>query len=124
LWLRPRDLAKIGHLILNDGTWHGRRIVSAAWIKQMTTPQLPGWYRLGIDGAYSYGYLWWLGHAWIADRNIAWVGGLGYGGQRLFVVPSLGLIVAVNAGVYRRSSEAELADNTALSMAVRAAMQH
>jgi CubicO group peptidase (beta-lactamase class C family) len=124
LWLRPRDLAKIGQLVLNHGTWHGHQIVSAAWIKQMTAPQLPRWYLLGVAGAYSYGYLWWLGRAWIADRNIEWVGGNGLGGQRLFVVPSLDLVVGVTASAYRRSSEAKLAGNTALSMAVRAAIAH
>jgi CubicO group peptidase (beta-lactamase class C family) len=125
LRLRPRDLAKIGQLVLNHGTWHGHRIVSAAWIKQMTAPQIPRWYLLGLGGSSSYGYLLWLGHALIADRDIAWVGGLGLGGQNLFVVSSLDLVVAVTAGVYRRPVyEQELAGDTTLAMVLHAAFRH
>src|SRR6266550_407366 len=57
LRLRPRDLAKIGQLVLDHGAWQGQQIVSAAWIKEMTTPQIIR------QHASSYGYLWWSGQA-------------------------------------------------------------
>jgi CubicO group peptidase (beta-lactamase class C family) len=69
LLLRPRDLAKIGQLVMNHGTWHGRRIVSAAWINQMTARQSG----LGEQSAWrheAYGYLWWLGQKSVGDRDI------------------------------------------------------
>ncbi len=93
LRLRPRDLAKIGQLVLDYGAWHGRQIVSAAWIKEMTTPRI-------VRPAYAYGYLWWLNQSTIEGRTVAWVEGNGWGGQCLYVVPSLGLVVVVTAGVY------------------------
>jgi CubicO group peptidase (beta-lactamase class C family) len=51
LWISSRDHARVGQLIINRGTWNGRRILSEDWIEQMTTPSPcnPG-----------YGYLWWL----------------------------------------------------------------
>ncbi len=124
LWLRLRDLAKIGQLVLNHGAWQGRQIVSAAWIKQMTAPRLPRWYLLGIDSAYSYGYLWWLGRSSVNSHQFPWAAGFGWGGQRLYVVPSQDLVVAVTAGVYRRSWTQNLAGDTALDMVLRAALGH
>ncbi|MGH7111978.1 MAG: serine hydrolase domain-containing protein [Stellaceae bacterium] len=121
LRLRPRDLAKIGQFVLNHGIWHGRRIVSAAWIKQMTAPHsnLPGWETGFGDG---YGYLWWLGRASIDDHNIPWVAGFGWGGQCAYVVPGLDLVVVATAGAYRTDSYA--AGKSALAMTLRAASGH
>jgi CubicO group peptidase (beta-lactamase class C family) len=126
LLLRPRDLAKIGQLVLNRGLWRGRRIVSAAWIKEMTTPQIPPWWLLnGEAGAQSYGYLWWRGRSWARDRPFEWIGGLGWGGQRLYVMPRLDMVVVVTAGAYYRPSYAQdLVGERALAMALRAALTH
>jgi CubicO group peptidase (beta-lactamase class C family) len=100
LRLRPRDLAKIGQLVLDHGAWHGQQVASAGWIKEMVTPQI-------ITPADSYGYFWWLGRETINGRDIGWVGGLGWGGQCLYVVPSLDLIVVVTAGVYNYDGEGD-----------------
>ncbi|MGH7116341.1 MAG: serine hydrolase domain-containing protein [Stellaceae bacterium] len=121
LRLRPRDLAKIGQLVLNQGVWHGRRIVSAAWVKEMTASHLPRGWLLESAGASSYGYLWWLGHASIDNRDTDWVAGFGYGGQRLYVVPSQDLVVTVTAGIYKFRGPQGLAGDTALDMVLRAA---
>jgi CubicO group peptidase (beta-lactamase class C family) len=78
--------------VLNHGAWHGRQIVSADWIKEMTAPHSPkGW--LFIWGGDAYGYLSWLSRATVESGDIDWVGGNGYGGQRLYVVPSQDLVV-------------------------------
>lgn len=94
--------AKLGQLVLDEGVWQGRQIVSAGWIKQMTAQQSPrGWW-FGFARS-SYGYLWWQGRSSIDSRDIDWVGALGRGGQRLYVVPNLSLVVAVTAGLYESS---------------------
>jgi CubicO group peptidase (beta-lactamase class C family) len=95
LRLRPRDLVKIGELVLAHGNWHGRQIVPAAWIAAATTPQING------EGLFFYGYQFRLGRSLLDKREVDWVLGQGYGGQRLFIVPDLDLVVLVHAGLYQ-----------------------
>jgi CubicO group peptidase (beta-lactamase class C family) len=119
LQLRPRDLAKLGQLVLDDGVWQGQQIVSAGWIKEMTSRHNPDGMWFGF--ARGYGYLWWLGRSSIDRRNIDWAGSLGWGGQRLYAVPEFGLVVAVTAGAYGSSQAGppaaleNLAGDTALN---------
>src|SRR5262249_46947685 len=95
LRLRPRDMAKIGQLVLAGGRWNGRQIVSKGWIEASTTRKIQA-----TDGQ-SYGYLWWLGHHKYNERDVDWIGALGRGGQSIRIVPELDLVVAVTAGYYQ-----------------------
>lgn len=50
-----RDLAKIGAMVLNEGRYEGKQIISSEWIEQMLTP----YQKLGERfGNMEYGYLW------------------------------------------------------------------
>ncbi|WP_245324553.1 serine hydrolase [Bradyrhizobium sp. AT1] len=95
LRLRPRDMVKIGQLVLAGGRWNDRQIVSKAWIDASTRP------RLEATGPYFYGYLWWLGRSLHGGREIHWDAALGRGGQSIRIVPELDLVVAVTAGYYQ-----------------------
>ena len=95
LRLRPRDMVKIGQLVLAGGRWNDRQIVSKAWIDASTRP------RLEATGPYFYGYLWWLGRSLHGGREIHWDAALGRGGQSIRVVPELDVVVAVTAGYYQ-----------------------
>jgi CubicO group peptidase (beta-lactamase class C family) len=95
LRLRPRDMAKIGQLVLAGGRWNDNQIVSKAWIETSTAAKLKA-----TDNQ-SYGYLWWLGRARFNGRRVTWIGALGRGGQYVRIVPELDLVVAVTAGYYQ-----------------------
>lgn len=92
--MRPRDLAKFGQLVLNGGEWNNRSIVSKAWIDESTGPHVNG------EGLFFYGYQWWLGRSFVNRREIKWISAVGWGGQRMYIVPSLDLVVVVMAGLY------------------------
>lgn len=95
LRLRPRDMAKIGQLVLAGGRWNDRQIVPKAWIETSTAPKLKATDRQ------SYGYLWWLGQSPLNGRKVDWIGALGRGGQSIRIVPELDLVVVVTAGYYQ-----------------------
>src|SRR5580692_6430694 len=95
LRLRPRDMAKIGQLVLAGGRWNDRQVVSKAWIDASTTP------RTEASSNYSYGYLWWLGRSPFNGREVHWPAGLGRGGQSIRIVPEFDLVVVVTAGYYQ-----------------------
>jgi CubicO group peptidase (beta-lactamase class C family) len=95
LRMRPRDMTKIGQLVLAGGRWNGRQIVSKAWIDASLTP------RIEATGRYFYGYLWWLGRSLINGREVHWATALGRGGQSIHIVPEFDLVVVVTAGYYQ-----------------------
>ena len=95
LRLRPRDMAKIGQLVLAGGRWNDRQIVSKTWIDASTTP------RLAATDDYSYGYLWWLRRSPLDGREVRRIAALDRGGQSIRIVPELDLVVAVTAGYYQ-----------------------
>jgi CubicO group peptidase (beta-lactamase class C family) len=99
LRMRPRDLAKIGQLVLNHGAWNGKQVVPADWITTATSPQING------QQLYFYGFQFWLGRSFAHGREVDWAAGVGYGGQRLFIVPALDLVAVVHAGLYKSAMQ-------------------
>ncbi|MDP1699373.1 MAG: serine hydrolase [Aestuariivirga sp.] len=99
LRLRPRDMAKLGQLVLDKGMWNGRRIVSEAWIGESTQP----W--TDVEPPLRYGYQWWTDEGEINGRKVSWISAQGLGGQRIYVVPAFGLVVAITAGLYDSASQ-------------------
>ena len=95
LWLRPRDMAKIGQLVLDRGRWNGARVVSETWIDAATAPQIKT-----TQGGFYYGYQFWLSASSVSGRQIDWIAARGQGGQRLLIVPTFDLVAVVTAGNY------------------------
>lgn len=85
LYLTPRDLAKFGYLYLKGGMWDGKQIVPADWTKQSTR------WLVDAQAGRGYGYKWWVLSRKGPGTHDAYAA-LGYGGQRLIVVPALDLI--------------------------------
>jgi CubicO group peptidase (beta-lactamase class C family) len=97
LYMTPRELARFGLLFLNDGDWEGDQLVPASWVQQSIQPQLPA------DDGYDYGYFWWLLSDDTEDVAIAW----GFGGQFVYLVPALDLMVVMTADTAADHAELE-----------------
>jgi CubicO group peptidase (beta-lactamase class C family) len=98
LRMRAPDLVRIGQMVLMDGGWQGKEIVPKAWLQKSMVPTVT------IEGNIRYGWHWYLGEIAIGSpsRTERLISGVGWGGQRLFLVPALDLVVAMNAGNYRK----------------------
>ena len=117
LRLRPRDLAKIGQLVLQRGNWRSTQVVAASWIDAATTPQI------GI-GSDFYGYFFWLGRSLVDRHEIRWAAAVGLGGQRVFVVPELDLVMVMNAGLYQSPVQALVPIRALDQFVLKAASRH
>lgn len=94
LRLRPRDLARLGELVRRRGTWAGAQLVPADWIDTMTTPHIVA------DARYGYGLQWWVRTYPVGGAPVRVAEAIGNGGQRVFVAPTLNLVVALTGGDY------------------------
>jgi len=89
LELRPRDLAKLGQLVLEEGSWQGRRVVSAEWIRESTRVHVAQ-AQFGMD----YGYLWWRRDSPLGPMTLA----SGSGSHFIMVVPNARMVMVTTAG--------------------------
>ena len=89
----PRDFMKFGQLMLADGMWEGRRILSHEFVERASSPL----YRIGERG---YGLSWWGVDMPYGDGTVYTYSALGAGGQNLTVVPSLDLVIMAWGGSY------------------------
>jgi CubicO group peptidase (beta-lactamase class C family) len=99
--LRPRDMAKLGQLYLDGGVWAGRRVVSQGWVEEsveMAVPLIGDYTTL-----YGYGYNWWLGRFQFEGAPVDYFRAAGWGGQDIFVIPDLELVVVFTAGGYHEA---------------------
>jgi CubicO group peptidase (beta-lactamase class C family) len=83
----PREMAKFGQLILDNGVWKGNRLVSKEWIKEMTTIRAENIYGC------QFGYLMWIDKS--RDMVFMW----GHGGQFVFILPAKNLVIVMTAEV-------------------------
>jgi CubicO group peptidase (beta-lactamase class C family) len=100
----PRDFMKFGQLMLNGGTWEGRRILSREFVERATSPL----YNLAHI---YYGFNWWSEDFPYKDRNVHAFMALGAGGQIVTVVPELDLVIAFYAGNYNARIQRDLGHN-------------
>ena len=91
LRLRPRGLAKIGQLYLDRGVWNGVEVLPAEWIEESVSPQF---------GNERYGFGWWLDRFSVAGHPVKTFVAEGNGGQFLFVIPDVEMVIVFTGGNY------------------------
>jgi CubicO group peptidase (beta-lactamase class C family) len=98
LFLKPRDMAKIGQMVLDKGRWQGQQIVSEEWINLSTQEQSS----LGQWGTTRIGYAmqWWTAKFMLQGSEIPAVFANGNGGQRIYILPTLNTVIIFTSRNY------------------------
>lgn len=91
--LRPREMLRFGEVYLNRGRYNGEQLIPASWVDQ-------SWKMLTVSpyNGHQYGYLWWSREFGGERTYFAW----GYGGQYIFIIPRLELIVVMTSSLTNR----------------------
>ena len=95
--MTPRQMIRFGELYANGGRvpeaagspFAGKPLLPRSWVEQTRVPR--GRSRWGSDREYGYG--WWIRELGGRDTFYAW----GYGGQFIFVVPDLELVIVTTS---------------------------
>ncbi len=101
--ISARELARLGHLFLNQGKWKGKQLISGAWVEQATRAHVPASLPLGnlsgADGRGVYGYNWWV-NGIKPDGKRRWPGAphgtysaSGYNNNDMFVIPKWNMVI-------------------------------
>jgi len=98
MWLSTRDMARIGHLMLNEGMWDGEEVIPTGWARRIVSVVTPLEEMNPVrrrDGYFGYGFMWWV---WDGPRAGGPFEGAytarGAIGQWITVFPALDLVVA------------------------------
>lgn len=94
--MRPRDMAKIGQMLLDGGVWEGKRILSeekAALLVRTQVPLMPGT---------GYALHWWTRTFESGGERVDAFAADGWGGQRILVFPSKDLVAVFTGGSYTK----------------------
>ena len=93
LELVSRDMIKFGLLYLQNGQHAGQQLVPMDWLQRVWTQQRTLGFSFSAMQSVHYGFLWWMDKGGPHDAYLAW----GYGGQFIYVVPDLQLIVTTTS---------------------------
>ena len=88
VWASTRDHARFGHLMLRQGRWNGRQLLSQEWVRMATTP---------TPIKPTYGYVWWLntGQGQYPAAPASSYFALGAGGNVIWIDPAHDLVAVV-----------------------------
>jgi CubicO group peptidase (beta-lactamase class C family) len=98
LEITARAAAALGQLMLNDGVANGKRLVSHDWVATSLGDLVP----ISDSDPYSdfYGYMWYTKAEPVGDHKLVVHFASGNGGNKIYIVPSLHMVVAITSSAY------------------------
>jgi CubicO group peptidase (beta-lactamase class C family) len=93
--MSARDMARVGLLMLREGSWGGEEVVPSEWVREITRS------RVELGGGMAMGYLWWLPGNRLGEYGTFTASGTG--NQSIMVLPELDLVFVHRANLLGRS---------------------
>ncbi len=100
--ISAREMARFGHLYLHRGRWKDRQLLSAKWVEEATSPQVPADYAIksaAFDGRGVYAYNWWTngigpdGKRKWPEAPAGTFAASGFNNNDMFVIPEWQMVV-------------------------------
>lgn len=107
LRMTPRDMAKVGRLVLQKGRWNGHQVLPARWLSETTSAKAQT--EPDPKCGTGYGYFMWLFRGCELDPPIPWAAGVGLGGQRIVMAPSQDIVLVMTTGNYNNRQQRAIA---------------
>ncbi len=103
IYITARNLARFGHLFLNNGNWDGSQIIPAQWVEEATINQVPldieDSSQRDIYGRGIYGYNWWVngvksdGNRHLPDAPVGTYYASGLHNNMCIVIPEWNMVI-------------------------------
>ncbi|WP_395373097.1 serine hydrolase domain-containing protein [Marinicella sp. W31] len=114
LFITAQGFARLGQLVLDGGTFEGRQIVSANWIKEILKPIVD--ISQSDSNAIAYSYYWYQQIYNINNRQIEVWFASGNGGNKIYLVPELDMVVSVMSDAYGQGRSHRRSENILLTV--------
>lgn len=89
MYIRPRDMLKVGITYLNDGKWAGEQVIPKAWVDQCLEVK-----NQTASGDYSY-------YFWLRELNgVSYLSADGDGGNYINIFPDQDMVIVMTQGLY------------------------
>ena len=89
MYLRPRDMLKIGMCYLDGGVWNGQQVIPRQWVDTVSKVQVS-------SDAGDYSFYFWLRNL----KGIRYISAEGDGGQYINVFPDQDMVIVMTQGNY------------------------
>lgn len=101
VWVSASNFARLAHLYLNRGNWNGTQVLSADWVDQATSVQVPANFRQTEPGGGPgvFGYSWWVngvrktGDRFWREAPPGTFGTIGHYDNRVWVIPEWNMVI-------------------------------
>jgi CubicO group peptidase (beta-lactamase class C family) len=114
LSIRTRDLAAVGQMYLDHGTFHGNKVLDPAWIRMSWSELVP----ISQKDPYAnfYGYMWYFRNEPTGTNTTPVHFASGNGGNKIYVIPSRRLVIAITSSAYNTNYGQRRSQNILLSL--------